>query len=600
MFCTKCGAEIKEGINFCPKCGASVKKGESLSPMAFPDTPPRMEPIGLMPSEQEKNGGKKGLSGKKITIVLIIVFLLLLLLAGGGAYYFIGSYQAEEEFQGAAGSGEKEIEDEADTDEGENVDESSSDGEDSSEGNEQTQEQVYQGERKPVNLSIHQVDNTNFPEVTFYASVVDENNNVIENLDKSDFTIQEVDFSGNVIDVSINEVYRVLNADTISVNLVLDASGSMSSSNKMGQAQNAANALIERMELSGGDQVEIISFDNYVYLEQDFTGQRELLTNAVNNIYPSGGTALYDALYAGLYQTYFETGVKCVIGFTDGMENNSSYTFDDVVTLAQNSGIPLFIIGIGEEYDADVLRQLAAECSGAYYSANVDNLENILTNIYLSIYEQQQDYYVFKYTSSDTANQNRFRDIVLSTSDTTEFFGTYTKEYIPQADISGAFSSDYMNMDYMLDFSSQREVTAADLDGMSLAQLRIARNEIFARHGRQFKDSMLNQWFYSRAWYLDIPVKYSPDDFDRLSPSPLSKLEIQNVEFIKSYEDMLMNTADIYPDAAYTLLSDYDLALSKAVLRNALSQIQNYADTEILRQNKQLIQQAIAKEDIQY
>lgn len=591
MFCIKCGAEIKDGINFCPKCGAPVQKVENMPPTTIPNVSMQSKMSGMEPSGKKEKSNERGPRGKKIVIALIILFLLLLLFAGGGAYYFIGSYQGEKDFQGAAGNDMEDVEDEM------NADENVSDEEGAAE---EAAEHVYQGERKPAYLNIHQVDNTNFPEVTFYASVVDENNNVIDNLGKSDFTIQEVDTSGNVIDVTIDEVYKVLNADTISVNLVLDASGSMNSSNKMGQAKNAANALIAQMELSGGDQVEIISFDDYVYLEQDFTGQQAALVNAVDNIYPGGNTALYDALYAGLYQTYFETGVKCVIGFTDGMENCSSYTFNDVVTLAQNSGIPLFIIGIGEEYDADVLRQLAAECSGAYYSANVNNLESILTDIYLSIYEEQQDYYVFKYTSSDTANQNQFREIVLSTSDTTEFFGTYTKEYIPQADISGAFSNDYMNMDYMLDFSSQREVTASDLDGMSLAQLRIARNEIFARHGRQFKDSMLNQWFYSKAWYLDISTKYSPDDFDRISPSPLSKLEIQNVEFIKNYEDTLMNTADIYPNASYTLLSDYDLALSKAVLRNALAQVQNYADSEILRQNKQLIQQAIEKEDIRY
>lgn len=596
MFCIKCGVEIKDGINFCPKCGTPTQKSENMSQATLPDVFIQPEVSGMVPYVGKEISNESGLYGKKIIIALLVLFLLLLLLAGGSAYYFFGIYQEKEDLYGTAGSDTESVEDNVDVNEGDDDGNAS----DIGDSNENASQPVYQGERKPVHLTIHQVDNTNFPEVTFYASVVDENNNVIDNLGKSDFTIQEVDTSGNVIDVSIDEVYKVLNADTISVNLVLDASGSMNSSNKMGQAKNAANALIERMELSGGDQVEIISFDDYVYLEQDFTGQQALLIDAVNNIQAGGDTALYDALYAGLYQTYFETGVKCVIGFTDGMENCSSYTFDDVVTLAQNSGIPLFIIGIGEEYDANVLRQLASECSGAYYSANVDNLENILTNIYLSIYEQQQDYYVFKYTSSDTTNQNQFRDIVLSTSDTTEFYGTYTKEYIPQADISGAFSDDYMNMDYMLDFSSQREVTASDLDSMSLAQLRIARNEIFARHGRQFKDSMLNQWFYSKSWYLDISMKYSPDDFDRITPSPLSKLEIQNVEFIKNYEDTLMNTADIYPNASYTLLSDYDLALSKAVLRNALAQIQNYADTEILRQNKQLIQQAIEKEDIQY
>lgn len=579
MYCNKCGVKLEENALFCTNCGAK---------------------IGGMPTAVEEVVQPEADKPKGKMLITILIILIILLLGGiGGGVYFIGSYQKAQSFEGR-GESNPEEENEADDEPNDGADDAADDGD--LQAGEEVQEEapVFQGERKPVNLNIHQVDNSNFPEITFYASVVDEDNNVVDNLNISDFTVQEIDTNGNISNVTINDVYRVLNEDTISVNLVLDASGSMDDYNKMQQAKNAANALISKMDLSGGDRAEIISFDTYVYLQQDFTSQELLLTEAVNNIDTNGMTALYDALYAGLYQTYFESGAKCVIGFTDGMENASSYTFDDVVTMAQNTSIPLFIIGIGEEYDADELRRLATECWGSYYSANVNDLESILTDIYLSIYEQQQDYYVFKYTSTDTDNQNQFRDIVLSTSDSAEFYGSYTKEYIPQSDISGAFASDYMDWDYILDFSSQREVTEADLTGLSLAQLRIARNEIFARHGRQFKDSMLNQWFYSKTWYLNIPTKYSPDDFDRISPSPLTKLEIQNVGVIKDYEENLMNTSDIYPDAAYALLSDYDLALSKAVLRNAMAQVQNYPDTDILRQNKQLIQQAIDKEEIQY
>ncbi len=592
MYCTKCGAQIGENMKFCPKCGNPVQKNAGGTP-SLPPVPPMSFPSAG--GEAPDGNQEEKPAGKKLMLILILLIVLLLGGIGGGAVYFVGQYQDEKRYEGAAGRGEASEESESSQDD----DEEDTEADESSDSDEE-EPQVYEGERRPLNLNIHQVDNSRFPEITFYASAVDENNNVVEDLDASDFTIQEIDVSGQVKEVEIEEVYRVLHEDTISVNLVLDASGSMSDYNKMDQAKNAANALLSQMNLESGDQAEIISFDNYVYLNQDFTSQRQLLTDALDTIEPGDMTALYDALYAGLYQTYFESGVKCVIGFTDGLENYSSYTFEDVVTLSQNSSIPVFIIGIGEEYDADALRMLAEECSGAYYSANVEDLESILTDIYLSIYEQQQDYYVFQYTSPDTENQNQFRDIVLSTSETTEFYGTYTKEYVPQSDISGAFASDYMNMDYMLEFSSQREVTAADLQGLSLAQLRIARNEVFARHGRQFKDSMLNQWFYSRAWYLNLPMKYSPDDFDRINPSPLTKLELQNVEFIRNYEADLMNNSDIYPDAANTLLSDYDLALSRIVLKNALAQIQNYPDTEILRQNKQLIEQAINKEDIKY
>ena len=461
-------------------------------------------------------------------------------------------------------------------------------------------EQIYTGEKTDINIEVRQVDNSKFPEVTLYTSITDNGGNTIENLTKSDFDIKEIDSNGDVVNVSIDDVYQVLNEDKISLNLVLDASSSMDSYNKMQQAKNAANALVDYMELTKGDQIEVISFDDFVYLEQDFSSQKDIVQNAINGIGTNGSTALYDALYAGLFQTYYEEGAKCVIGFTDGMENASSYTFDDVVAMAQGTGIPVFIIGIGEEYDADELQKLANQCSGKYYSANVNDLETILEDIYISIYREQQDYYVFKYRTTNQDNLAEFRDVVLETSNTTEFSGSYRKAYVPQTDITGAFSATYMNQDYILDYSDKRTITEPDLAGLSLAELRIARNEIFARHGRQFKDNMLNQWFYSKTWYLNIPSKYSPNDFDAMRPSPLSKLEIDNANFIKQYEDSIMSNQDIFPDASNVKLSDYDLALSKAVLRNALNQMQLYQDTSILEENIRLVQEAINKEDIQY
>ena len=61
-----------------------------------------------------------------------------------------------------------------------------------------------------------------------------------------------------------------------------------------------------------------------------------------------------------------------------------------------------------------------------------------------------------------------------------------------------------------------------------------------------------------------------------------------------------MATQNIYPDAGSVMLSDYDLALSKPVLRTALEQLQTYSYTNILGENMRLIEEAIAKEDVQY
>jgi hypothetical protein len=268
--------------------------------------------------------------------------------------------------------------------------------------------------------------------------------------------------------------------------------------------------------------------------------------------------------------------------------------------MAKNTGIPVFIIGIGPDSDEASLTSLAQECSGNYYSADTTDLSQILEKIYYSIYQETQEYFVFEYESPNIADITLFRNILISTSEISRYIGTANKEYVPQADISGDFSTLYASTDFMIEDSDVRVITTADLQGMSLAQLRIARNEIFARHGRQFKDSALNRWFYSKTWYLNIGMKYAPADFDAISPSPLSKLESDNANIIKEYEKQIMENQDIFPNASNDLLSDYDLALSKSVLKKALEQMQTYFNTDVLQENLERVQTAIDQEDISY
>ena len=282
MFCTKCGAQIDDNAKFCSKCGAPAHMPEiqtESTPMVFPaveEQDCRM-PEGSSPQKDTIEQAKKPGNGKLIALLLTVIILLIGGI-GGGAWYFLGQHESGEDFREEDDDGDKDRTREGKSDEeedggkeGEAKEEEAKEGEESEESDKEQGKTTDPKDRKQVSLNIHQVDNSNFPEVTFYASVVDENNDVVDSLGQTDFTVQEISTSGEVIDVTLNEVYRVLNEDTISVNLVLDASGSMDSWSKMEQAKSAANTLVSQMELSHGDQVEIISFDDYVYLQQDFT-----------------------------------------------------------------------------------------------------------------------------------------------------------------------------------------------------------------------------------------------------------------------------------------------------------------------------------------
>ena len=80
---------------------------------------------------------------------------------------------------------------------------------------------------------------------------------------------------------------------------------------------------------------------------------------------------------------------------------------------------------------------------------------------------------------------------------------------------------------YILPDSDSRKLKKSDLAGMTAQQLSYAKNEIYARHGRVFKSSELQDYFNEKDWYE------KNDDF---KDEDLSKKEAENTEFIDAYQ----------------------------------------------------------------
>ena len=88
------------------------------------------------------------------------------------------------------------------------------------------------------------------------------------------------------------------------------------------------------------------------------------------------------------------------------------------------------------------------------------------------------------------------------------------------------------NSSYVFPESGYRLLTEADLKGKSARELYIGRNEIYARHGRQFTDKSLQTYFNSCSWYK-IKTSYNTAN----DAANLNSIELANANFIKKYED---------------------------------------------------------------
>jgi tetratricopeptide (TPR) repeat protein len=361
MFCEKCGTQLEDNVKFCTKCGALVNGDLNRNVIEANFDVPVSSAVQTIEYKKSKKGGLIALLSVLIVMLIAVVgFGSYIILSGNNGeskydkllskaqesmdnedyesaieyylqaieiededadmYSFLSeAYQLNDDMEKAVATLEKGVENTNSKKLQRKLERLNEQLASQSEGigsgvdlaasteSQETQETLtpYTGERQEIDISVRQVDTTNFPEISLYVNITDKSGNVIEGLDVNDFIIQEIANGGTTTQATMNDIYKVINSDNdINVNLVMDASGSMSNSNKMAQAKNAAKTLVNQMDLSSGDQVEIISFDDYVYLYQEFTNNKTLLENAIGNISVGGSTALYDALYSGLYQTY--------------------------------------------------------------------------------------------------------------------------------------------------------------------------------------------------------------------------------------------------------------------------------------------------------
>ena len=87
--------------------------------------------------------------------------------------------------------------------------------------------------------------------------------------------------------------------------------------------------------------------------------------------------------------------------------------------------------------------------------------------------------------------------------------------------------------EYIFPNSDSAYLTRDQVAALTPEQLRLARNEIYARHGRIFQDEGLAAYFSSKSWYQPL---YDGASFDALGDSILNEYEIANRDLIQEYE----------------------------------------------------------------
>lgn len=97
---------------------------------------------------------------------------------------------------------------------------------------------------------------------------------------------------------------------------------------------------------------------------------------------------------------------------------------------------------------------------------------------------------------------------------------------VPTDEKTGATPAD----GYIIDDSDTRIISESELAGHTPWQLKVARNEIYARHGREFVHKDLQCYFRAQSWYSINP---------NFSETLLSNTENKNIATILNYEEKM-------------------------------------------------------------
>jgi len=241
-------------------------------------------------------------------------------------------------------------------------------------------------------------------EVTLHATVVDDKNHIITNLDRGSFSVFENDQPQQIKSFR-REDYPV------AMGIVIDNSGSMRE--KRDQVNKAALNLVRSSNPQ--DQVFIVNFNDEYYLDQEFTSDIKKLQAALEKVEARGGTALYDAIVASWTDELAHSPLqrKVIFVVTDGEDDASQLSLEQALhVLQQENGPVVYAIGLlGDEKARKAKRalELIADRTGgiAFFPPTLGQVDDISKTVAHDIRNQ----YTITFASTTPKSVSGFRTV---------------------------------------------------------------------------------------------------------------------------------------------------------------------------------------------
>lgn len=243
--------------------------------------------------------------------------------------------------------------------------------------------------------------------ITLTVTVTDTYGRFVTGLGKQAFTI---------IDEKVpQEITFFSDEDApVSLGVIFDVSGSMSG-DKIMRAREALQRFIETSHTR--DEYFLIGFNNRAQLLLDRTRDSDALLDKLTFVQTRGQTALYDAAYLGVERvTRGAHQKRAVLLISDGQDNSSRYTFNELRRLLKETDVIIYAVGIVSGHDdstlgytgRSILEELAGVSGGkAFFPSTSAEMNDTFERIALELRTQ----YSIGYRPTNFANDGKWRKI---------------------------------------------------------------------------------------------------------------------------------------------------------------------------------------------
>ena len=249
---------------------------------------------------------------------------------------------------------------------------------------------------------------TNTDLITVTVTVTDTYGRYVSGLGKGAFTILD--------EKKPQEITYFSDDDSpVSVGVIFDVSGSMGG-DKIKRARDALSKFIQTSH--NMDEYFLIAFNSRAQLLLDKTRDGNQVLDKLTFVQTRNNTALYDACYLGVEKVQRGAHPKrALLLISDGQDNNSRYTFNELRRLLKESDVTLYGIGILSGSDAGssmgmegqgILDELASVSGGkAFFPRSNAEMDDIFEQIALELRHQ----YSIGYKPVNFANDGRWHKI---------------------------------------------------------------------------------------------------------------------------------------------------------------------------------------------